>query len=67
VKKIFDFNFQQKKPGQKAGHKDGTGLGIPIPMTRKRERAGLRRATAHSLKALQTITKELSKNRFLLR
>jgi len=43
--------FTKKNPAKRPGNKDGTGLGMPIPMTRKRERAGLRRATAYSLKA----------------
>ena len=45
-----DFKNTKKNARPKVGQQGGTGLGMPIPMTRKRERAGLRRATAYSQK-----------------
>jgi hypothetical protein len=56
VKKLLTFfsikkTRPKKNPAKRPGYKGGTGLGMPVPMARKRERAGLRRATAYSQKS----------------
>jgi len=56
--------FQKKTPGQRPGNKGGTGLGMPVPMARKRERAGPRRATAYSQKSTSSYHQKLIVNQF---
>jgi hypothetical protein len=55
----------KKNPAKRPGYKGGTGLGMPVPMARKRERAGLRRATAYSQKSTSFFN-QLKVNRFFI-
>ena len=57
-------SLNKKNPAKRPGYKGGTGLGMPVPMARKRERAGLRRATAYSQKSTSFFN-QLKVNRIL--
>jgi len=56
VKKLLTF-FSKKNPAKRPGNKGGTGLGMPVPMARKRRErayAGLQRIHKKALITIKT-------------
>jgi hypothetical protein len=54
--------LSKKKPGQRPGNKDGTGLGMPVPMARKKGESGPTPGYSVFTKALQAMTIKLSES-----